>query len=206
MRRREPRRDRRARASCPTARPERPQHDCDPRADPREGTPRLSAPFRDAIYGTEGPIQAEVFVLRLEHGTPRLAGPCGPAAWYIEVGSEDDPMDVVRRLATDLIGAPLVVHSTSWRRDRGTVLLSFLVIIRDDQGPQYQSVPIARAVLARGTATDAPSGVQAEQVIEHGLRHLSWLAKDDPAVDEALTPAWRDLLSGYVPEPFRHLA
>jgi hypothetical protein len=115
-------------------------------------------------------------------------------------------MDLVRRLSTDLFGAPALVHSTSWRRDRGTVLLSFLVVIGDDQAPQYESVPIARAVLARGTATDAPSAVRAEQVIEHGLRHLSWLSNDDPAVSEALTPAWRRLLAAYVPEPFRHLA
>jgi hypothetical protein len=147
-----------------------------------------------------------VFVLRLDAGTPRLAGPCGPAAWYIEVGDDDDPMELVRRLSTDLFGAPTLVHSTSWRRDRGTVLLSFIVVIRDEQAPQYEAVPIARAVLARGSATDAPSGVRAEQVIEHGLRHLSWLATDDPEVNEALTPAWRRLLAGYVAEPFRHLA
>jgi len=114
-------------------------------------------------------------------------------------------MDLVRRLSTDLFGAPTLVHSTSWRRNRGTVLLSFIVVIRDEQAPQYEAVPIARAVLARGTSTDAPSGVRAEQVIEHGLRHLSWLATDDPAVSEALTPEWRRLLAGYVAEPFRHL-
>jgi hypothetical protein len=115
-------------------------------------------------------------------------------------------MDLVRRLSSDLFGAPTLVHSTSWRRNRGTVLLSFIVVIRDEQAPQYEAVPIARAVLARGTATEAPSAVRAEEVIEHGLRHLSWLAMDDAAVNAALTPAWRRLLAGYVAEPFRHLA
>jgi hypothetical protein len=115
-------------------------------------------------------------------------------------------MNVVRRLSTDLLGPPVLVHSTSWRRNRGAVLLSFIVVIGDEQAPQYEAVQIDRAVLARGTATDAPSGVRAEQVIEHGLRHLSWLALDDPVVNEALTPAWRKVLAGYVAEPFRHLA
>ena len=115
-------------------------------------------------------------------------------------------MEVVRRLSTDLFGTPTLVHSTSWRRDRGTVLLSFVVVIGDEQSPQFESVPIERAVLARGTATVAPSGVRAAQVIEHGLRHLSWLAKDDRAVSDALSPGWRELLTAYVPEPFRHLA
>ena len=114
-------------------------------------------------------------------------------------------MDVVRRLSTDLFGPPVVVHSTSWRRDRGSVLLSFVVVIRDHQAPQYTSLPIARATLARGRADDGPAGIRAEQVIEHGLRHLAWLAKDDPAVEQVLTPAWLRLLVGYVPEPFRHI-
>ena len=147
-----------------------------------------------------------MFVLRLENETPRLAGPCGPAPWYIEVGADDDPMELVRRLSQDLLGPPSLVHSTSWRRDRGTVLLSFIVVIGDEQAPQFESVPIGRAILARGTATDAPSGVRAEHVIEHGMRHLSWLAKDDAAVNAALTPEWRRILAEYVPEPFRHLS
>jgi hypothetical protein len=43
-------------------------------------------------------------------------------------------------------------------------------------------------------------------VLEHGLRHLAWLAKDDEVVAERLNPAWRDALAGYVPEPFRGFA
>jgi len=38
---------------------------------------------------------------------------------------------VVTRLATKLLGKPLLVHSTSWRRARGGVILSFVVVIRD---------------------------------------------------------------------------
>jgi hypothetical protein len=42
-------------------------------------------------------------------------------------------------------------------------------------------------------------------VVEHGLRHLAWLVRDDPVVAEALTGGWAAALSGYVPEPFRHV-
>ena len=45
-------------------------------------------------------------------------------------------------------------------------------------------------------------GPGALQVQEHALRHLSWLTRDDPAIARAL-PDWGDVLSGYVPEPFR---
>jgi len=41
-------------------------------------------------------------------------------------------------------------------------------------------------------------------VLEHALRHLAWLVRDDPAIAGAL-PEWPELLAGYVPEPFRAL-
>ena len=165
----------------------------------------MSPAERAAPWSTEGPVQAEVFVLRLNAGVPELAGPCGPAPWYMEVGADDDPVEVVSRLARNLMGEPMLVHSTSWRRDRGTVLLSCIVVIADEQAPDLPGVALGRAELARSAATAAPRAVAAEQVIEHGLRHLSWLAKDDETVQRILPDDWQRVLSGYVPEPFRNL-
>ena len=121
------------------------------------------------------------------------------------MGEDDDPVDVVRRLAADLLGPPLLVHSTSWRRARGSVILSFIAVIGDTQAPELKGVPIGRAELARSAATAAPTKIAATQVIEHGLRHLSWLAKDDPVVSAVLSDEWKKVLAGYVPEPFQHL-
>ncbi len=159
-----------------------------------------------SLYTTGGPVQAEVFVLRLNPARdPELAGPCGPEPWYMEIGDEEDPVEVVTRLATNLLGAPLLTHSTSWRRARGSVILTFVVVIRDDQAPNVEGVPIERAELARSGATAAPASIAAIQVIEHGLRHLAWLAKDDPTVQTELSQAWHEALAGYMPEPFQHL-
>jgi hypothetical protein len=135
-----------------------------------------------------------------------LAGPCGPDPWYIEVGAEDDPLEVVARLARGLMGEPLLVHSTSWRRARGSVILSFVVVNRPGQAPELEGIPVGRATLARNTATGAAVAVAHQQVLEHGLRHLAWLAKEDEVVRTTLDERWRALLSDYVPEPFRHLA
>ncbi|HLQ17006.1 MAG TPA: hypothetical protein VK256_14255 [Candidatus Eisenbacteria bacterium] len=156
-------------------------------------------------WGTEGPVQAEVFVVRMRRGQLELTGPCGAAAWYIESHDEDDPMEVVKRLSTNLMGPPLLVHSTSWRRGPGGVILSFLVVVGEDQATELDSVPIGRTELARNSATDAATSVAASQVVEHALRHVAWLAQDDQAVRAALSPAWLTALAGYVPEPFRHL-
>jgi hypothetical protein len=156
-------------------------------------------------WGAAGPVQAEVFVLRMTAHGIEMTGPCGADAWYIESHEDDDPMEVVRRLSTNLMGPPLLVHSTSWRRGRGGVLLTFVVVIAGGQASELEGIPIARAELARNSATRAASGIQTEQVVEHALRHLAWLAKDDEAVREELSAEWRAALAGYVPEPFQHL-
>ncbi len=144
-------------------------------------------------------------MLRMHSGVLELAGPCGPEPWYIEVGADDDPVEVVTRLSRGLMGEPLLVHSTSWRRARGSVILSFVVVNRDDQAPELTGIPIVRAELARGGATSAPSAIAHAQVLEHGLRHLSWLVGDDEVVRGTLSDEWKSVLSQYVPEPFRHL-
>jgi hypothetical protein len=136
---------------------------------------------------------------------PELAGPCGADPWYIEVGADDDPVEVVGRLSEKLMGEPLLVHSTSWRRARGSVILSFVVVNRDDQALHLPGIPVGRAELARSAATHAPAAIVYQQVLEHGLRHLAWLANDDATVASTLSDEWKRVLAGYVPEPFRHL-
>ena len=156
-------------------------------------------------FDVQGPVQAEVFVLRRREAAVELAGPCGPDPWYVEVGASDDPVDVVTRLATRLMDAPLLVHSTSWRRDRGGVILTFVVVNRPEQAAQLPGVPVLRAELARSSATHAARAIQAGQVLEHGMRHLAWLALEDPTVRATLDEGWRTVLEQYVPEPFQHL-
>jgi hypothetical protein len=158
-----------------------------------------------AGFDVEGPVQAEVFVVWLAGDHLELTGPCGPAPWLIEIGAADHPVDVVTRIVRDVIGDPLLVHSTSWRRDRDAVILTFVAVIDQGLVGSMASLPIARTMLARGEATAAPRAIATSQVVEHGLRHMAWLAKDDPAVAAELPIRWRTLLAGYVPEPFRNL-
>lgn len=156
-------------------------------------------------WDIDGPVQAEVFVVWLDGDRPSLTGPCGPAPWLIELGSGDHPVEVVDRLVRDAVGPPILVHSTSWRRDRDAVILSFVVVIDRALLGSMESAPIDRAALARSEATAAPREIATSAVVEHGLRHLAWLAQDDPTVAAELPPAWRPVLAAYVPEPFRNL-
>ena len=153
----------------------------------------------------EGPVQAELFVVWLHDGRVQLTGPCGAAPWLVELGEDDHPVEAVTRIVRGALGEPMLVHSTSWRRDRAAVILSFVVVIDAALVGDMASVPLDRSDLARGGATAAPRSIGFEQVVEHGLRHMAWLATDDPVVREELPPAWHAVLAGYVPEPFRNL-
>jgi hypothetical protein len=155
-------------------------------------------------FAVEGPVQAEVFVLFLGDGRIGLTGPCGADPWLIELGEDDDPVETVTRMVRANIGEPIVVHSTSWRRTRDAVILSFVVVIPPALVGEMASIPVDRAELARGEATAAPKAIASMQVVEHGLRHLAWLVRDDPVVSRELDD-WKALLESYVPEPFRHL-
>lgn len=156
-------------------------------------------------WDVEGPVRAEVFVVWLDGDHIELTGPCGAAPWIIELGPTDHPVEVVDRIVGDVVGEPLLVHSTSWRRERDAVVLSFVVVIDGGLVGDMPSEPIARAELARSEATAAPHDIAVAQVVEHGLRHMAWLVRDDPVVARELTGRWPELLADYVPEPFRNL-
>lgn len=158
-----------------------------------------------AGWDIEGPVQAEIFVVWLHDDHLELTGPCGAAPWLVELGQTDHPVEVVDRIVRDVVGVPRLVHSTSWRRARDAVILSFVVVIDGDLVGDMSSEPIERADLARSEATAAPRSIAHQQVVEHGLRHMAWLVQDDPAVARELSPAWREALAAYVPEPFRAL-
>jgi hypothetical protein len=161
-------------------------------------------PLPDGI-DVQGPVLAEVFVIWLRDDHIELTGPCGAAPWLIEIGEAEHPVEVVDRVVRDAVGAPTLVHSTSWRRDHGGVILSFVVVIEPALVGGMDSAPVGRAELPRSEATTAPAEIASVQVVEHGLRHLAWLVRDDPVVARELEPPWPDVLAAYVPEPFRAL-
>ena len=157
-------------------------------------------------FDVGGAVRAEVFVVWLNGDALELTGPCGAAPWLIELGATDHPVETVDRLVRENVGEPMLVHSTSWRHDGDAVILSFIVVIDDMAVGAMESGRIPRAELARSAATAPPTRIDDVQVIEHALRHLAWLANDDPVVSTELPARWRAVLADYVPEPFRNLA
>jgi len=156
-------------------------------------------------WGVEGPVRGEIFLVWLNGDRLELAGPEGPVPWIVQLDDVEHPVAAVERIVNGLVGEPLLVHSTSWRREGPAVLLSFVAVIDPGQAQGMATEPIHRAELARSEATSAPAAIAHAQVLEHGLRHLAWLSQDDEVVAGRLSLSWRKALADYVPEPFRSL-
>ena len=151
----------------------------------------------------DAPVTAEVFTLVREGSDLVLTGPCGPAPWLIETGRSEHPLETVRRIVTGAIEGVLLLHSTSWRHERDSVMLTFVVVASDRADMAGTSV--SRVDLARSGATEAPPSIAHGQVLEHAIRHLSWLASTDDVVRSTLDPDWHAILGAYIPEPFQQL-
>src|SRR6476620_3532811 len=115
-------------------------------------------------WDVDSPVQAEVFVVWLDGDRILLTGPDGPQPWILQLGATEHPVEVVDRLVRDIVGPPILVHSTSWRRDRDAVILSFVVVIDGALVGDMTSLPIERAELARSEATAAPREIATSAV------------------------------------------
>ncbi len=120
--------------------------------------------------------------------------------WKADLQPGEVVVDAVARYGL----SPFLVHSTSWRMEEGRLILTYVVGV-EPPGKLSEFLAddlVGRSDLARGDAMGPPVDIGVVQVVEHGLRHLSWLVKDDAAVHDAL-PDWVEALSVYEPEPFR---
>lgn len=147
----------------------------------------LPVELRDGALFWLKPVHAE----SLRVGLPRTAKPgdvvLGALAWY--------PL------------TPYVAHSTSWRYEEGRIILTYVAVVAPLGAlppGTLVALPVAHTELARGEAMTPPTSIDVTQVVEHALRHLSWLVRDDPAIAAALQE-WAGALANYQPEPFRAL-
>jgi DNA-binding CsgD family transcriptional regulator len=150
------------------------------------------------VTNVSTPIKAEAFVVWLNGDRLELAGPGGAEPWLFDVTTTDDPVEVVDGEVRSRLGPPRLVHSTSWRREHDVLILSFVVVVDDTPVVSLDGGVIVRSTLARSQAMKAPSEISRAQVLEHGLRHLAWLAGDDPVVSAKLPPRWQKALATYV--------
>lgn len=151
-----------------------------------------------------GSASLEAIVLFLDDEGIRHVYPHGRETVRADWDPDLDPAESIVDAIAGHALAPVMVHSTSWRvLEREIVLTSLVVIEPPAHLPEtYEVELVTRAELARGHATGPPQEVHLSQVVEHGLRHLSWLVQEDEAISAAL-PDWSRALATYESEPFR---
>ena len=175
---------------------------------PAEPVVELGSPISEVAWSPEPSTQSlEVLIVSLEDGSPVWLKPVHADSLRVGLPATSRPGDVVLDTLGRYALTPRVVHSTSWRHEEGRVVLSYVAVVEPPASLPDDTLvptPVDRTDLARGDATAPPRAIGVLQVIEHALRHLSWLVQDDPAVGEAL-PDWRPILERYQPEPFRAL-
>jgi hypothetical protein len=125
------------------------------------------------------PVDVEVVLLGLT-GDERLSwqivrAPLGAAT----------PDDAALTLAGDAAGP--VCHSTSWRDDDGTLVLTYAVV-RPPEAPAASAAVLEEpsVVCSEDARRPAPPVLHAHHVVAHAVRHLSDLADRDPVVAAAL--------------------
>jgi len=150
----------------------------------------------------------EVLPVGLRDGSLFWMKPLHAESLRVGLPASARPADVVLDVLRWYPLAPVVVHSTSWRHEEGRIILTYVAVVSPPSSlppDSLASLPVRRVELARGEAMSAPKSIGVDAVLEHALRHLSWLVRDDPAVMKALA-GWQAVLAGFEPEPFRALA
>ncbi|MDQ6774111.1 MAG: hypothetical protein M3024_14205 [Candidatus Dormibacteraeota bacterium] len=170
---------------------------------------RLGPPISRVPWSPDLVAQSlEIFPVGLGDGQLFWLRPVHAPSLRVGVAKTEDPSQTVLDVMAWYSLAALVVHSTSWRYEEGRIVLTYVVVVEPPphlSPDSVEKVPVERADLARGASTAPPTAITVEAVLEHALRHLAWLSRDDPAIRAALA-GWTGALEAYRPEPFRALS
>lgn len=165
----------------------------------------LPAPLSELRWSADFVMQEiEILPVALRDGQLSCLRPDCAESFIVGWPAGARPEEVAARAMEQLEMEPIVLHSTSWRHAGQDVVLTYLAVVSLVAGPppSWEIAPVTHVELVRGDATTPPPIIGVLQVLEHALRHLSWLVRDDQAIASVL-PDWLEILADYVPEPFR---
>ena len=94
------------------------------------------------------------------------------------------PDDAALALAGEQAGP--VCHSTSWRHDDGTLVLTYAVVRPAGSTGAGTVLEQPSVVCSQDARRPAPPVLHAHHVVAHAVRHLADLAERDPVVAAAL--------------------
>lgn len=147
------------------------------------------------------PVAADSVGLWLISGTePWRSGPVPQ-----DLGPRDEAQIVLDE--HEVANSLHVIHSTSWRAERGHIMLTYIAAIKVSDLVREEwpaAVPVAPE-LAANVGKPAPTSPTGEpipryiDVLLHGIRHLRFLTYTDSPAREALGAQWRQHLELWEP-------
>jgi len=150
----------------------------------------------------------EILPVGLRYGKLFWLRPVHAPSLRVGMSRSAEPSQAVLDVVAWYPLSPRVVHSTSWRYEQGRIVLTYVVVVDSPQHlppDSLELVSVTRSDLARGSSMAPAESIAVEAVLEHAVRHLAWLSRDDPAVATVLAD-WSEALEGYQPEPFQALS
>lgn len=152
-------------------------------------------------------VRAEVWPLSADSEGIHLIS--GADAWRSRaIPGDTDPHWTVQQILRrhGALGAARVVHSTSWRCEGTSVILTYVAALDcphvDQHWPDAELVslmlPDAVGRPLRHAAAEPPTPRYVD-VLLHALRHLRFLEEHDADAREAFSPAWRRHLAAFAP-------
>ena len=170
---------------------------------------RLGPPLSNVPWSPQLVAQSlEVLPVGLRDGTLFWLRPVHAPSLRVGISASAEPSQIVIDVVAWYPLLPRVVHSTSWRYDEGRIVLTYVVVIDPPQHLPPHSLellPVKRSDLARGSSMAPAESITVDAVLEHAVRHLAWLSREDPAIATVLVD-WSEALKGYLPEPFQALS
>jgi hypothetical protein len=114
--------------------------------------------------------------------------------------AHEEPDTVAWRACRPRRDNPVLLHSTSWRYDRGRVVLTYVAL--PDPRPASRNHPIPTDIAEAWNSIRPSPRPSSDQVAAHACRHLAFLARTDDAVASALGrhPQLRRLILQHVPD------
>jgi hypothetical protein len=170
---------------------------------------RIGAPVSKVPWSPELVAQSlEILPVGLNEGRLFWLRPIHAPSLRVGISKSAEPSQVVLDVVASYDLHPRIVHSTSWRYEDGRIVLTYVVVVEPPGVLPPDSLvlaPIERSDLARGAATAPPDSITVNAVLEHAVRHLAWLNREDPAIASELAD-WSGVLDEYAPEPFQALS
>ena len=145
------------------------------------------------------PLSVEIWPLSIEAGVLSLLG--GQSRTLAQPENAKSILESAR-LSAEELSHTYFIHSTSWREEESSVVLTFVALC--DPQPLVNSVSISSLLDSQTRPTsdslDYPE-LTSLDVLNHALQHLAFLLHHDQTFHDQFAAEWLSSLNIFAPKP-----